>query len=160
MPAERSSPGRAILLGTLVVGTIDALDAVVFFGLRGAAPMRVFQGIAAGGIGREAARGGGWRAAALGLFFHYFVAFGIAATYVLASRVMPVLARRPLVCGPIFGVAAYFFMNLVVIPLSRIGPQPFTTGPFINGILIHAIGIGIPIAVIASRCHPIAPSGF
>jgi hypothetical protein len=28
---------------TLVVSTIDAIDAVAFFGLRGAAPMRIFQ---------------------------------------------------------------------------------------------------------------------
>ena len=142
---------RAIALGTLVVGTIDAIDAVVFFGLRGAAPMRIFQGIAAGAIGRDAARAGGWGTAALGVLFHYLVAFGIAATYLLASRAVPLLARRPLVCGPLFGIGAYFFMNLVVIPLSKIGPQPFTTGPFINGILIHALGIGIPIALIAAR---------
>jgi hypothetical protein len=34
---------RALLLGTLLVGTLDGLDAVVFFGLRGAKPVRVFQ---------------------------------------------------------------------------------------------------------------------
>jgi hypothetical protein len=153
------SVSGAIVRATLLVGTIDALDAVVFFGLRGAAPMRIFQGIAAGAIGRDAARAGGWGSAALGLFFHYVVAFGIATTYVLASRAAPLLARRPLLCGPIFGIGAYFFMNLVVIPLSRIGPQPFTTGPFINGVLIHAFGIGIPIALIASRCYAGSPSG-
>jgi len=155
----RLSVARAIALGTVVVGTIDALDAIVFFGLRGAAPVRIFQGIAAGAIGREAARAGGWRTASLGIFFHYVVAFGIATTYLLASRALPVLARRPLVCGPIFGIGAYFFMNLVVIPLSRIGPQPFTTGPFINGILIHAFGIGLPAALIASRCYANRPAG-
>jgi hypothetical protein len=159
VPSTRLSLSRAILVGTVVVGTIDALDAIVFFGLRGAAPMRIFQGIAAGAIGRDAARAGGWGTASLGIFFHYVVAFGIATTYVLASRVVPVLARRPLVCGPIFGIGAYFFMNLVVIPLSRIGPQPFTTGPFINGILIHAIGIGLPVALIASRCYSPGASG-
>jgi hypothetical protein len=151
MLRARLSVGRAIALGTLWIGTIDALDAVVFFGWLGAAPMRIFQSIAAGALGREAARAGGWETAALGLFFHYVVAFGIAATYILSSRVVPMLARRPLLCGPIFGIGAYFFMNLVVIPLSRIGPQPFTAGPFINGILIHAVGIGIPIALIARQ---------
>ena len=151
MRRARLSAGQAIVLGTLWVGTIDALDAVLFFGWLGAAPMRIFQSIAAGAIGREAARAGGWRTAALGLVLHYVVAFGIAATYVLASRAAPVLARRPLLCGPIFGIGAYFFMNVVVIPLSRIGPQAFTTGPFINGILIHAIGIGLPMALIARR---------
>src|SRR5262249_57726804 len=117
------------------------------------------QGIGAGAVGRDAARAGGCRTAGLGLIFHYVVAFGIAAIYVVASRVVPMLARRPLICGPIFGVGAYFFMNLVVIPLSRIGPQPFTTGPFINGILIHAIGIGTPVALIASRCYRIRSAG-
>jgi hypothetical protein len=37
---------RALTLGTLAVGTLDLLDAVVFFGLRGAAPHRILQGIA------------------------------------------------------------------------------------------------------------------
>jgi hypothetical protein len=151
MTAARVSIGRAVLLGTLVVGTVDALDAVVFFGLRGAAPMRVFQGIAAGAIGRDAARAGGWSTGALGLVFHYLVALGIVATYLLASRAMPLLARRPIVCGILFGIGAYFFMNLVVIPMSAIGPQRFTTGPLVNGILIHAFGIGIPTALIAAR---------
>jgi hypothetical protein len=41
--------------------------------------------------------------------------------------------------------------DLVVIPLSKIGPQPSTTGPFINGILIHALGIGVPPALMAAR---------
>jgi hypothetical protein len=43
-----------------------------------------------------------------------------------------------------------FFMNRVVIPLSAIGPQPFVLAPFINGILIHIVGIGIPTALIAA----------
>jgi hypothetical protein len=142
---------RAIALGTLLVGTIDAVDALVFFGLRGAAPMRIFQGIAAGAIGREAARAGGWGTAALGLFFHYVVALGIVATYALAGRAVPVLRRRPVVYGIVYGIGAYFFMNLVVIPLSAIGPQRFTLGPLVNGILVHAFGIGLPTALVCYR---------
>ena len=151
MPEAGPSVARAIVVGTLVVGTIDAIDAIAFFGLRGATPLRIFQGIAAGAVGREAARAGGWRTAALGVFFHYLVALGIAAAYVLASRRLPLLVRRPLVCGALYGVAAYFFMNLVVIPLSKIGPQPFTTAPLVNGLLIHAVGIGIPVALVARQ---------
>jgi len=48
----------------------------------------------------------------------------------------------------------YFFMNLVVIPLSAIGPQRFTAAPFINGILIHVFGVGIPAALLISRATP------
>ena len=144
------SPVRAILLGTLLVGTIDALDAMVFFGLRsGTTPARIFQSIASGLLGRASYQQG-LRAIALGVLIHYFVAFGIVATYLAASRAVPLLTRRPIVCGILYGIGAYFFMNLVVIPLSAIGPQRFTTGPFINGILIHAVGIGIPTALIAA----------
>ena len=86
----RTSPrlraSRAILYGTLVVGTLDAIDALVFFGLRsGATPVRIFQGIASGWLGRSASTGG-LRTAALGLATHYFIAFGIVATYFVVSR--------------------------------------------------------------------------
>lgn len=42
------SPARAIAYGGLTVGVLDGLDAVVFFGLRGVPPLRIFQAIAAG----------------------------------------------------------------------------------------------------------------
>ena len=84
---------RAILYGTLVVGTLDALDAVVFFGLRsGATPVRIFQGIAAGWLGR-ATYSGGLRTAALGVVTHYGIAFGIVVTYFVVSRRVRLLTR-------------------------------------------------------------------
>jgi hypothetical protein len=136
---------RAILLGTLVVGTLDALDAVVYFN---ASAIRIFQSIARGLLGRDAFRGG-LPAAGLGIVIHYFIAFSIVSIYMVASGRWPTLARRPLVCGALYGIGAYFFMNLVVIPLSAIGFQPFARGPFLNGIFIHVFGIGIPSAFAA-----------
>ena len=71
----RLSGTQAVLYGTLVVGTLDALDAIVFFGLRsGAQPIRIFQGIASGLLG-PAARQGGLQTAAIGVGLHYFIAF-------------------------------------------------------------------------------------
>ena len=57
---------RAILYGGVVVGTLDLLDALIFFGLRGTAPIRIFQSIAAGVLGRASYQGG-LRSAALGI---------------------------------------------------------------------------------------------
>jgi uncharacterized membrane protein YagU involved in acid resistance len=143
-------PSGGILLGTLIIGTLDGLDAIVFFGLRsGASPVRIFQSIAFGLLGRRS-YSGGVATAALGLAIHYFVALGIVATYFLLSRRVSLLTRRPVLCGAIYGIGVYFFMNRVVIPLSAIGPQPFVLAPFINGILIHIVGIGIPTALIAA----------
>jgi len=148
----RVGPARAVLYGAAVVGTLDILDAFVFFGVRsGAQPVRILQGIAAGLIGRPAAVQGGWATAALGLFLHYFIAFGIVLIYVSVSRVVPVLARRPLLFGPLYGIAAYFVMNLVVVPLSRIGGSFGPPLPVLaNGLLIHMFGVGLPSALAAA----------
>jgi hypothetical protein len=144
---------RAILLGGLTIGVLDILDAFVFVGLRsGAQPMRILQSIAGGLIGRPAALAGGWSTAMLGLGLHFFIATTIAAVYVLACRLVPKLARHPLVFGPIYGIVAYLVMNLVVLPLSASPPAAFPSGaPLINGLLIHMFGVGLPAAYFASK---------
>jgi hypothetical protein len=153
---------EAVVFGGLVVGLLDGLDAIVVFGLRGASPIRVFQGIAGGLLGRATFQGG-LRAALLGLAIHFFIAFSIVTTYYLASRSFPILVRRPVLCGAVYGVLVYFFMNRVVIPLSAIGTVVFSLTLFINGIAIHVLGIGIPAALFVARSAHIplspAPSG-
>ena len=149
MPS-RLSAAQAILFGTLVVGTLDAIDAIVFFGLRsGAQPIRIFQGIASGLLG-PAARQGGLKTAAIGVALHYFIAFGIVVTYVLVSRRIALLARHPVICGLLYGLVAYGVMNLVVIPLSRIGgPTMPAAAVLASGLLIHMFGVGLPAALFA-----------
>lgn len=151
------SPLRAAAFGGLTVGALDLLDAFVFFGLRsGARPIGILHSIAAGVLGRDAARAGGLPAAALGLALHFLVAFIIASIYVLASRYVGVLRRRWLVCGIAYGFIAYFMMTLVVVPLSNAGPGHLTlvlpvTPVLINGLAIHALGVGLPSAYFAAR---------
>src|SRR6185503_12385898 len=112
--------GRAILYGGLTVGTLDLLDAFIFFGLRsGAQPMGILHSIAAGFLGRDAARAGGVPTAIVGLLSHYLVAFSIVTVYVLSSRAIPVLRKQWLVCGLVFGVVAYFVMTWLVVPMSN-----------------------------------------
>ena len=141
---------RAILAGGLVAGTLDLLDAFVFSYLRsGAMPVRILHAIASGLIGREAAIGGGAATAVLGFAIHFCIALTMAAFYVLLSRWWPVFTRRAVLMGIIYGVGAYFFMNYVVLPLSAIrgsGAAPWPS--FINGVLIHAFGVGLPIALV------------
>ena len=153
---RRVGMARAVLYGTLTVGTIDILDAFIFFGLRsGAPPIRILQGIAAGVLTRPVALQGGLAAAALGLFLHFFIAFAIVLTYVAISRRLRVLAARPLLFGPLYGIAVYFVMNLVVVPMSRIGGAFAPAWPvLVNGLLIHILGIGLPSALAAAAVAP------
>lgn len=148
---------RAIVYGGLAAGVLDLLDAFVFFGLRsGARPLAILHSIAAGLLGRDASRAGGAQTAALGFVLHFLVALIIAAIYVAASRVLPILRRRWRICGLVFGVVAYFVMTFVVVPLSNAGPGRIAfaipVAPvLINGLAIHALGVGLPIAYFASR---------
>jgi hypothetical protein len=148
---------RAIAYGGLVVGVLDLLDAFLFFGLRsGARPTAILHSIAAGVLGRDAARAGGIATAALGLFLHFLVATLITTVCVVASRFLPVLRRHWIVYGVGFGVIAYFVMTFVVVPLSNAGPGRITFAlpvmPVLtNGLLVHAFGVGLPAAYFASR---------
>ena len=114
----------------------------MFFGLRsGAQPIRIFQGIASGLIG-PAARQGGLKTAALGVFLHYFIAFGIVTTYFLVSRRVRLLTRHPVICGLLYGIVVYGVMNLVV-PLSKAGPHAGDARARQRS-LIHMLGVGLP----------------
>jgi hypothetical protein len=151
------SISRAILYGGLTAGALDLIDAFVFFGLRsGAKPMPILHSIAAGFLGRDAARAGGVATATVGFFSHFLVAFCIVAVYVLASRVVPVLRKQWLICGLAYGVAAYFVMTWFVVPMSNAGNGTINfalpvTAVMANGILIHAFGVGLPAAYFAQK---------
>ncbi|HSS49762.1 MAG TPA: hypothetical protein VLX28_12535 [Thermoanaerobaculia bacterium] len=142
----------AIVLGGLVAGAFDITYAIVFSYLRrGVAPSRVLQSVASGLLG-PAAYDGGASTAALGLGLHFFIALVAAAIYVLASRYLPVLIRRPVLAGAVYGLGIYVFMNCVVIPLSRIGPKPFPpSSVLVSGLLVHMFLIGVTIAFAARR---------
>ena len=150
-PRDQRGVRAAILWGGLTAGVLDILDAFTVAWLAsGVPPVRVLQAIASGLLGREAFQGG-LQTAALGLGLHFFIACTAAAVYVAASRRLPVLNRRWVACGLGFGVAVFFFMRHVVLPLSAFRSGPTRPLMLLNGLLIHAFGVGLPIAYFARR---------
>jgi hypothetical protein len=143
----------AIGWGGLAVGVLDALDAVVFFR---ATPLRVFQSIASGLLGGEAYQGG-LASALLGVLLHFLIATTAAAVYVGTSRRLPVLLSRAIPCGLAYGVAVFAFMSQVVVPLSLARQAPFSTPWLLNGVIGHALLVGLPIALCARRFGPAPP---
>jgi hypothetical protein len=151
---ERARAFDTIVYGGLVVGILDMLFAFTFYGLiLGAKPLRIFQSVAAGVLGRTAAVEGGIRTFLLGLLLHFVVATCIATVYYTATLILPVLIRHPVVSGLIYGIIAYLGMNYVVIPLSAIGPRSATPrlSIFLTGIIGHALLVGLPLALLARR---------
>ena len=141
---------RAILAGGLSAGILDLTSALVLYGSRGTALIRIPQSIASGILGADAYRGG-LLTAALGTLLHFVIAFSAAAVYCLASRRLPFLKDYAFVCGPTYGILVYLVMKLIVVPLSN-AAIPNSRGPFpldsvVEGLLVHVFLVGLPIAV-------------
>ncbi|HLN97968.1 MAG TPA: hypothetical protein VK208_05855 [Pyrinomonadaceae bacterium] len=140
-----------ILYGGLVVGILDGLFALVFYGLiLGVKPLRIFQSVASGLLGRTSFEGG-VPTFLLGILLHFLVASCIAAVYYLASLKLPVLINHAVVSGLIYGMIAYLGMNYVVIPLSAARRGTFSLRVFLPAFIAHAFLVGLPIALLARR---------
>jgi len=136
----------AILVGGSAVALLDGLDAIVAFRLAlGLDPKTIYQFVASGMLGPSAFAGGA-ATALLGVAVHCLVAFSAAAVFTFASARLPTLVAHATAAGALYGVGVYFFMNHVVIPLSQIAPSPFSLPLFLNGVIGHALFVGLPIA--------------
>lgn len=148
---ERSKAYRTIFWGGLIAGALDITAAFVNSGLRGVKPTRVLQAIASGLLGSDAFTGG-FAAAALGLALHFFIATVATAVYYVMSRKLKLLVQQPLVCGPVYGVAVYLFMNSIVLPLSAITFKiSYTLAVVVTGVMIHIFCVGLPIAFVVRK---------
>ncbi len=142
-----------VVLGGLLAGALDGLDALIFYGLAfGVAPGRLFQGIASGLLGARSFQLG-WRSVALGAVFQLLIAVGAATVYYLLSSKIPLMVRWPWLAGPVFGLGAYAFMYRVVLPLSNVSKKkhPFLLIDFLDELFAHTVLIGLTIALIAAR---------
>jgi len=151
MKNNRSGRLRAIVAGGLAAALLDAADALVAYKLAfGMSPLVIYQFVASGLLGK-AAYDGGTTAALLGLAVHFLIAFTAATVFVLASERLPALRRSAVGWGLAYGVAVFAVMSFVVIPLSRIGASVPTLPLLANGVLGHALLVGLPIALAARR---------
>jgi uncharacterized membrane protein YagU involved in acid resistance len=155
MNATSSAPGHrnalaAIFWAGLLCGVFDIIAAFVVYGSFGLKPIPLLQGIASGILG-ERARDGGLATAALGLLCHFVIAYGAATVYVVASRFVPFLVEHAVPSGILYGIAVYFFMQNVVLPLSAIGPRPFSLQFMLIGVAIHIFTVGLTIALTTRR---------
>jgi hypothetical protein len=141
------SPFRTILLGGLAIGTLDILWAIVMNAIQGKSPVWVLQSVAGGLLG-SATFDGGARTAVLGTLIHYGIATTVMATFYLVSRRVPMLARRPFLFGPIYGVVVYVVMYQLVLPLSAWHTSGIKVGAGLaKGLFIHLFGIGLVAAL-------------
>jgi len=150
---DRPRAFNTIVYGGLAIGILDITDAITFFGIRNhLTPIQVLQSVAGGLLGRDAFKGG-LKTALLGLFLHFFIATTIATVYYFLSRILPLLIRHAVLAGLVYGLAVYVVMTYIVVPHSAYGPRanPIPLAVSLNGVIGHALLIGLPVALIAMR---------
>ena len=112
--SRKSGVAVAILTGGLVAATIDIAAACL---ITGRSVPFILHTIA-GGLLANKSYSGGLATALLGLVLQELMGIIIAAIYVIAARVLPVLTHRWRTFGLAYGVVIFFVMNYAVVPLS------------------------------------------
>ena len=113
-------------------------------------PIQVLQYIASGVLG-SASFEGGLATAGLGVLLHFFIAFVVTAVYVLAARNIGLLRTHWIPFGLLFGALVYLVMTYGVVAHSAVAAGPFSLALFLNGVIGHALFVGLPIAYFAQR---------
>ncbi len=136
----------------LIAGTLDISENLIFNAFRHITPIMIFQYIASGLTGRWAFSAG-VMSVVLGAGIHYSIALIWTAVYYGASRWWGVLARRPVMCGLVYGAVVYLVMNLAVLPLTRVphARAAMTLSSRISGVLALLLCIGLTIALLTAR---------
>jgi hypothetical protein len=155
MPAIASAlshtrrPGPAVpwlLLGGYTAAVLDLSVAVAYWAPRGVAASRIPQGIASWLLG-PAAFSGGMLTAVLGVLLYGQLLWGVATLYEALARRHPLLWRRPLACGAVYGIAAYVAIFQLLAP-ALTGMRP-AVAPLWTAtcLLAYATVVGIPCAL-------------
>jgi len=141
---------KPIAIATLVAGTLDILSAFVFAGLAGMSSLAVLAFVASGPFGAAPTPTAGW--AMVGLLVHYAIMTCMAAAFLIAARRLPLLTRRPVVAGLLYGLLLWGIMYWIVRPLRWPDmPLPHTAKGIAEQLFSHCILVGLPIALVARR---------
>ena len=138
---------KAILVGGVLGGLGDFLFAFIFYGWK----IRVFQSVAAGLIGKEAAFAGGFPTFLLGVFLHFMIGLIWAALFCVIARRVPALLTYAIPAGLAWGLVVYFGMNCVVLPLSALHTKAWPPNLAPWPIVAHMFVVGLPMALAARR---------
>ena len=148
MGEARSSVRSAVLaigVGGLAAAALDLLQACLLFG------HQIILVIAEGLVGDRGTQGGVFYYG-LGVVLHVFISLCFATFYYALSRKLTFMTEYPLVCGLCFGAGVHLVMMLIVLPHCAFHQRdPISINGMIEGLLMHMVVVGLPIAYAVSR---------
>lgn len=148
---------KAVFKTWLLAGTLDGLSAIIHMMVLQRPPLRVFQYVSSGLLGPSAFQGG-TVTIVLGIALHYIIALIWTFIFFLIYPVFPWLSRNQIITGILYGIVVWFWMNMVILPLSNITPKFTPTFPSaLLACAILIVAIGLPISVMAHRFYTRKP---
>jgi len=145
---------KTAIYAGLVAGTVDIGAACA---INSVAPDRVLRAIASGVLGRAAVHGGPG-VIALGLLLQWAMSMVIAAVFLAGAARAPVLLRRWILAGLVYGIVVFAVMNYAIVPLSaavfKVHFSPLSFAENLAAMLIF----GLIVAFIAQRSERNSPA--
>lgn len=147
-----------VIRAWLIVGTLDILSAFLHYYLvTGKNPLRVLQAIASGVLGTGSFTRG-TSSMLLGLFLHYLIALSFTVVFFAVYPRIAFFRKNNLLTAFVYGMFIWSVMNLIVVPLSKIGTFPSNGMNAAIGMIILIICMGLPLAVMANNYFRRNPS--
>ncbi|MCF3111987.1 DUF1440 domain-containing protein [Niabella sp. CC-SYL272] len=137
----------------MLVGTLDILAAFLHYYLAtGKNPLFIFRYIASALLG-PAAFSGGTEMYIAGFLLHYLVALSFTLFFFWLYPRLAVLRKNPVATGIFYGLFIWSVMNIIIVPLSRIGRFPNTASGILISASILILAIGLPLAFITRHYY-------
>lgn len=137
--------GRAVryaIVGGIVLGCVDILFAWLFWRDHGLTIAGVFQSIARGVYGKQAATLGA-TSVVVGAACHFFIATCMVLAWIEFVAFKPAFNRRWPAWGALYGVVLYLFMNFVLLPMTPVGWPKFANPEWIEASVFMHLLFGI-----------------
>ncbi|MGO4568626.1 hypothetical protein AB4Z52_27130 [Rhizobium sp. 2YAF20] len=131
----------AVIIGGAVAGILDIGAAAA---INRVDPKRILRIVASGILGHGAMTGAD--APYLGFFLQVAMGIFIAAIYAVASLWIPLLASMWMMGGLAYGIAIFFVMTYVVVPLSAAPRRPPALLSKHSKDMLAMLGFGLIVA--------------
>jgi hypothetical protein len=143
---------RAGLIAGIAAAVVEMIPVLLIQGLMlHVSPVRIFQSIASGLMGK-AAYAGGIGSALLGGLVHTAISLVAGLIFAFAANLWRMLLARPVLAGLGYGIIVYIVMSYLVLPLSAVAFKPATNPALIAmSVTIHMVAFALPISLICWR---------
>lgn len=146
------SKTNTIFWTTVIVSILDALAAIVVYGIFFQYnPVQIYQFVSSAILGNDA-YSGGIPIALLGVFFHTLIAFFSSILFFQLYPHISIIRGNSTIVGLLYGLMVWLVMNMIVLPLTKIPAAPFDMVSVL-AIAWHMVLVGWPISFIVSKYY-------